>query len=206
MKRPTPAAQSTVLLTGVLLTLSACASGTDPGAGTPAPTETTTVSETVTPTTATSGSPATESPTTGENIGEDGAFGQKTAQLTQVDPAPYASSHIFPQQPGFQFTGPDGIYCEVYGQPEGMVAEATAMCTYSGDGDINAVSVSEGQPAPTHHVNRIFVPAEGTRALEPGTRLTAGAVACGVPESEVAVTCSISTHGFTVTTGGVETG
>ncbi|AGF72354.1 hypothetical protein [Corynebacterium halotolerans] len=203
MKRPAPAARSAVFLAGLLLTLPACSSGAEPGTETPAPVETATVtvSETVTPTTVSESSTA-ESPTTGEVS----AFGRKIADLAQVDPAPYASRHIFPQQPGFQFTGPDGTYCEVYGQPEGVVEEVAAMCTHSGEGEINAVSVSGDQPATTHHVNRIFAPRDQTRILQPGTRLTAGAVACGVPEDGVAVTCALGAHGFTVSTQGVETG
>lgn len=192
MKRPATAASSTVLLAGALLVLSACADGTD-GTDTtgrsPAPAQT-----------------EAATPTTGETTAPVNPFGQKIAHLPQVDPAPYDSSRIFPQQPGFQFTGPDGTYCEVYGQPEGTVEEVTAMCTHSGEGDVNAVSVTPGQPATTPHVNRIFLPHEETQPLEPGTRLTVGAAACGVPEGEVAVTCSIDSHGFTVSTEDVETG
>ncbi len=66
------------------------------------------------------------------------------------------------------------------------------MCTHSGEGDINAVTVTEGQVKNTRNVNCVFAPGETIRPLGPGTRLT-----------DVAVTCVIGDHGFTVA---VETG
>lgn len=116
------------------------------------------------------------------------------ADVPGTDPAPYASALIFPEQPGLSFQGPDGTYCEMYSD-----GEAVAMCTYDGEGDINAVSVRNGTPAVTEHVNRIFGPLEQTVILEPGNRLVEGEVSCAIAEGEVKVMCAIGFYSFAVT-------
>lgn len=128
-----------------------------------------------------------------------GRFVDLIGQVPETDPAPYASSLIFPAQPGLQFQGPDGTYCEMYAEED-----PTAMCSHEGEGDINAVSVHQGEPATTHNVNRIFVPHERTRVLEPGMRLVEGPVSCAVPEGEVRVMCAVDFYSFAVSREGVE--
>ncbi|MCS5479953.1 hypothetical protein NYP18_09825 [Corynebacterium sp. YIM 101645] len=165
-----------------------------------------------TPTTVTTATTATTTDTettttiretpTGEPsyIGIPGSrFVELIADVPETDPTPYASALIFPEQPGLQFQGPDGTYCEMYSD-----GEPVAMCTHDGEGDINAVSVREGEPATTHHVNRIFVPGEQTVVLEPGNRLVEGPVSCAVAEGEVKVMCAIDFYSFAVSRDGVE--
>jgi len=167
--------------------------------GTPTPTTTATTTDTATDTETTT--TIRETPT-GEPsyIGIPGSrFVELIAAVPETDPAPYASALIFPKQSGLQFQGPDGTYCEMYSD-----TETVAMCTYDGEGDINAVSVREGEPATTHHVNRIFVPREQTAVLEPGNRLVEGPVSCAIAEGEVRVMCAIDFYSFAVSRDGVE--
>lgn len=168
---------------------------------TAAPEETTpeTVTATPTETTAT----ASEEPT----MGIPGSrFVEKIAAVPEVDAEPYRSSHIFPSMPGLQFKGPDGTFCEMYGEAGGQVETVNAMCTHQGEGDINAVSVTQGEPATTHNVNRIFIPHENTVLLEPGGRLTDGPVSCAVAEGEVRVMCTVDSYSFAVSKDGLELG
>lgn len=120
------------------------------------------------------------------------------AAVPETDLAPFASSLIFPAQPGLQFQGPDGTYCEIYGDDD-----PTVLCAHDGEGDVNAVSLRQGEPAMTHHVNRIFAPHERTRVLEPGTRLVDGPVSCAVPADDVRVMCAIDPYSFAVSRAGV---
>jgi hypothetical protein len=155
--------------------------------------------------------PAEDNPTTvttattttdGPDIGiPGGRFLEQIAAVPETDPAPYSSALIFPEQPGLQFQGPDGTYCEMYSG-----GDASALCTYDGEGDINAVSVREGQPARTHNVNRIFAPGGQTAVLEPGNRLVEGPVSCAIAEGEVTVMCAIDPYSFTVSRDDVELG
>lgn len=130
-------------------------------------------------------------------------FLSQISEVPEIDPAPYMSSTTYPQQPGLQFTGPDGTYCEMYAE-EG--AAPTAMCTHEGEGDVNAVSVQQGEPATTHNVNRIFVPHPTTRELPPGSRIVHGPVSCAVPAEDVQVMCAIDFYSFAVSREGVELG
>lgn len=126
-------------------------------------------------------------------------FVGEIAELPETDSAPYSSSLIYPAQPGLQFQGPDGTYCEMYADDP-----ATAMCTHQGEGDVNAVSVREGEPATTHNVNRIFTAHNRTRVLEPGSKLVEGPVSCAVPAHEVKVMCAVGFYSFAVSRAGVE--
>lgn len=130
-------------------------------------------------------------------------FVSQITEVPEIDPAPYMSSTTYPQQPGLQFTGPDGTYCEMYAE-EGQ--EPTAMCTHEGEGDVNAVSVHQGEPATTHNVNRIFIPHPTTQELLPGFRIVHGPVNCAVPEDDVRVMCAIDFYSFAVSREGVELG
>lgn len=191
------------LLGAVVLasTLAACADdGTDTAQGTTSTiTETQQVTEevTLTPTEAPPASPTeTEDPTMGI---PGSAFVDRIAGVPEVDSAPFASSLIMPEQPGLQFVGPDGTYCEMYSE-----GSALAMCTHQGEGDINAVSVRQGEPATTHNVNRIFMAAENTQPLQPGQRITTGPVSCAVADGEIRVMCAVDFYSFAVSTDGVE--
>ena len=126
-------------------------------------------------------------------------FVGEIAELPGTDPAPYSSALIYPEQPGLQFRGPDGTYCEMYADDP-----ATAMCTHQGEGDVNAVSVREGEPATTHNVNRIFTAHNRTRVLEPGSKLVEGPVSCAVPAHGVTVMCAVGFYSFAVSRAGVE--
>jgi len=121
----------------------------------------------------------------------------------EVNPAPYASNLIFPEQPGLQFTGPDGTFCEMYGSPGEGIDGPAAMCTYQGQGDENAVSVRQGSPAEAHNVNRIFMAHENTVTLPAGSRLANGPVTCEVAEGDVMVHCFLDGSGFYVSQSGV---
>lgn len=138
-------------------------------------------------------------PSSSWEIGVPGSrFVGEIAAVPETDPAPFASSLIFPAQPGLQFHGPDGTYCEIYGDDD-----PTVLCAHDGEGDVNAVSLRRGEPATTHHVNRIFAPHERTRVLEPGTRLVDGPVSCAVPADDVRVMCAIDPYSFAVSRAGV---
>lgn len=126
-------------------------------------------------------------------------FVGEIAELPETDSAPYSSALIYPAQPGLQFQGPDGTYCEMYADDP-----ATAMCTHQGEGDVNAVSVREGEPATTHNVNRIFTAHERTRILEPGSKIVEGPVSCAVPAHGVTVMCAVGFYSFAVSRDGVE--
>lgn len=129
---------------------------------------------------------------------------ESMAQIPESDPTPYRSDQIFPAQSGLQFTGPDGTFCEMYGESAPDVESPVALCTHQGEGDINAVSVREGEPATTHNVNRIFMAHADTRALAPGQRIANGRVSCAIAEGDTRVMCAVGPHGFVVSTGGVE--
>lgn len=153
-----------------------------------------TVTESVTMTEADASAPSSS-----WEIGVPGSrFVGEIAAVPETDPAPFASSLIFPAQPGLQFHGPDGTYCEIYGDDD-----PTVLCAHDGEGDVNAVSLRRGEPATTHHVNRIFAPHERTRVLEPGTRLVDGPVSCAVPADDVRVMCAIDPYSFAVSRAGV---
>lgn len=126
-----------------------------------------------------------------------------TGIADEVNPAPYASNLIFPEQPGLQFTGPDGTFCEMYGSPGEGIDGPAAMCTYQGQGDENAVSVRQGSPAQAHNVNRIFMAHENTVTLPAGSRLANGPVTCEVAEGDVMVHCFLDGSGFYVSQSGV---
>ncbi|MGP6174904.1 hypothetical protein [Corynebacterium sp. A21] len=126
-------------------------------------------------------------------------FVGEITEVHETDPAPFSSALIFPEQPGLQFQGPDGTYCEMYAEEDPL-----AMCAHEGEGDINAVSVHQGEPATTHNVNRIFLPHERTQVLQPGSRLVHGPVSCAVPEGEVRVMCAIDFYSFAVSREGLE--
>ena len=98
-----------------------------------------------------------------------GTFTGIIAGVPEIDPAPFASSEIFPSQPGLQFVGPDGTFCEMYGMAEDQVPAAQAMCTHAGEGDINAVVLNQGQPAVEMNVNRIFIPPRRRGRCSPGS-------------------------------------
>ena len=165
-------------------TLSACTGGNS-------------TDDTTTPSTAASISTTTAS---SDYIGIPGSrFVGEIAELPETDSAPYSSALIYPAQPGLQFQGPDGTYCEMYADDP-----ATAMCTHQGEGDVNAVSVREGEPATTHNVNRIFTAHERTRVLEPGARLVEGPVSCAVSAHDVKVMCAVGFYSFAVSRAGVE--
>lgn len=129
------------------------------------------------------------------------SFVDQISAVPETDAAPYSSSHIMPQQPGWQFVGPDGTYCEMYSEDSVL-----AMCTHQGEGDINAVSVRQGEPATTHNANRIFMATENTQPLQPGQRITTGPVSCAVAEGETRVMCAVDFYSFAVSTDGVELG
>ncbi|MDO5668946.1 MAG: hypothetical protein Q4G50_02970 [Corynebacterium sp.] len=129
------------------------------------------------------------------------AFVEKIAAVPETDAAPFASSLTMPQQPGWQFVGPDGTYCEMYSEESVL-----AMCTHQGEGDFNAVSVHQGEPATTHNVNRIFMATENTQPLQPGQRIKTGPVSCAVAEGETRVMCAVDFYSFAVSTEGVELG
>ena len=178
-------------LAAVLLgtaTLSACTSGNS-------------TDDTTTPSTAASISITTTATTASSDyVGIPGSrFVGEIAELPETDSAPYSSALIYPAQPGLQFQGPDGTYCEMYADDP-----ATAMCTHQGEGDVNAVSVREGEPATTHNVNRIFTAHERTRVLEPGSKLVEGPVSCAVPAHGVTVMCAVGFYSFAVSRDGVE--
>ncbi|WP_459611175.1 hypothetical protein [Corynebacterium urogenitale] len=66
------------------------------------------------------------------------------ASLPLADPEPYLGSRVMPQQPGYQFVSPSGVYCEMYDAPATGIRQPLAMCTERGGGDLNAVSVRLG--------------------------------------------------------------
>lgn len=182
----------------LVATLAACADNADTDADTPS-----TVTETTTDTateTLTEEVTVTEATTT-DAPSDTGGLADRVAAVPETDAAPYSSSHIMPAQPGWQFVGPDGTYCEMYTDDSVL-----AMCTHQGEGDINAVSVHQGEPATTHNANRIFMATENTRELQPGQRITTGPVSCAVAEGETRVMCAVDGNGFVVGTDGVELG
>lgn len=69
-----------------------------------------------------------------------------------------------------------------------------------------AVGDGEGEPASTHHVNRIFMAHENTLPLLPGSRLVNGLVSCAVAEGAIRVMCAVGSEGFAVDKQGVELG
>lgn len=146
------------------------------------------------------GETGTSISTTTDYIGIPGSrFVGEMADVPETDPAPYSSALIYPEQPGLQFRGPDGTFCEMYADEP-----ATAMCTHEDEGDVNAVSVREGEPATVHNVNRIFTAHERTRVLEPGSKLMEGPVSCAVAADEVRVMCAVGFYSFAVSRDGVE--
>lgn len=202
----------TILLAGLAggATLVACGNGDD-STTTVAPPPDTTVTTVTDLTTEPPVTTTTTETTTTETTQADvsipgGAFTGIIAGVPEIDPAPFASSEIFPSQPGLQFVGPDGTFCEMYGMAEDQVPAAQAMCTHAGEGDINAVVLNQGQPAVEMNVNRIFIPHEKTRTLQPGQRISIGPVSCAVAEGETRVMCAVPPYSFAVSTNGVDLG
>lgn len=180
------------------LVLAGCVAEEPTSDGGQATTSPRTVVSTVTESTTTTVA-ATSTPSPSWEVGIPGSrFVGEIAAVPEIDPAPFASSLIFPAQPGLQFQGPDGTYCEIYGDDD-----PTALCTHDGEGDVNAVSLRQGEPATTHNVNRIFTPHERTRVLDPGARLVDGPVSCAVPTNGVRVMCAIDPYSFAVSRAGV---
>ncbi|WP_156230752.1 hypothetical protein [Corynebacterium occultum] len=189
--------------------LMSCASEEAPADSTTAVATTATVTEslppapaptTVTETTPEMTSESSPAETSDPWVGIPGSrFVEEIADVPEIDSSPFVSSLIFPSQPGLQFQGPDGTYCEMYAEED-----PTAMCSHEGEGDINAVSVHQGEPATTHNVNRIFFPHEQTQVLQPGSRVVHGPVSCAIPEGDVRVMCAIDFYSFAVSQEGVE--
>lgn len=195
MNRPTIAALAAVST----LFLTACSTDSSDTADSGA-SSADTVTVTESPTDSPAQQPTTVTEIAQATVPEDpGATGIED----EVNPAPYASNLIFPEQPGLQFTGPDGTFCEMYGSPGEGIDGPAAMCTYQGQGDENAVSVRQGSPAQAHNVNRIFMAHENTAALPAGSRLANGPVTCEVAEGDVMVHCLLDGSGFYVSQSGV---
>mgnify|MGYP001084731450 FL=1 len=195
MNRPTIAALAAVST----LFLTACSTDSSDTADSGA-SSADTVTVTESPTDSPAQQPTTVTEIAQATVPEDpGATGIED----EVNPAPYASNLIFPEQPGLQFTGPDGTFCEMYGSPGEGIDGPAAMCTYQGQGDENAVSVRQGSPAEAHNVNRIFMAHENTVALPAGSRLANGPVTCEVAEGDVMVHCFLDGSGFYVSQSGV---
>lgn len=194
MNRPTIAALAAVST----LFLTACSTDSSDTADSGA-SSADTVTVTESPADSPAQQPTTVTETAQATLPEDpGATGIED----EVNPAPYASNLIFPEQPGLQFTGPDGTFCEMYGSPGEGIDGPAAMCTYQGQGDENAVSVRQGSPAEAHNVNRIFMAHENTAALPAGSRLANGPVTCEVAEGDVMVHCLLDGSGFYVSQSG----
>ena len=203
----------TILLAGLAggATLVACGNGDDSTTTVAPPPDTTvtTVTDLTTEppvTTTTTETTATTETTQADVSIPGGAFTGIIAGVSEIDPAPFASSEIFPSQPGLQFVGPDGTFCEMYGMAEDQVPAAQAMCTHDGEGDVNAVVLNQGQPAVEMNVNRIFIPHEKTRTLQPGQRISIGPVSCAVAEGETRVMCAVPPYSFAVSTDGLDLG
>lgn len=195
MNRPTIAALAAVST----LFLTACSTDSSDTADSGA-SSADTVTVTESPTDSPAQQPTTVTEIAQATVPEDpGATGIED----EVNPAPYASNLIFPEQPGLQFTGPDGTFCEMYGSPGEGIDGPAAMCTYQGQGDENAVSVRQGSPAQAHNVNRIFMAHENTVTLPAGSRLANGPVTCEVAEGDVIVHCFLDGSGFYVSQSGV---
>lgn len=195
MNRPTIAALAAVST----LFLTACSTDSSDTADSGA-SSADTVTVTESPTDSPEQQPTTVTETAQATLPEDpGATGVED----EVNPAPYASTLIFPEQPGLQFTGPDGTFCEMYGSAGEGIDGPAAMCTYQGQGDENAVSVRQGSPAEAHNVNRIFMAHENTVTLPAGSRLANGPVTCEVAEGDVMVHCFLDGSGFYVSQSGV---
>lgn len=195
MNRPTIAALAAVST----LFLTACSTDSSDTADSGA-SSADTVTVTESPTDSPAQQPTTVTEIAQATVPEDpGATGIED----EVNPAPYASNLIFPEQPGLQFTGPDGTFCEMYGSPGEGIDGPAAMCTYQGQGDENAVSVRQGSPAQAHNVNRIFMAHENTVTLPAGSRLANGPVTCEVAEGDVMVHCFLDGSGFYVSQSGV---
>ena len=195
MNRPTIAALAAVST----LFLTACSTDSSDTADSGA-SSADTVTVTESPTDSPAQQPTTVTEIAQATVPEDpGATGIED----EVNPAPYASNLIFPEQPGLQFTGPDGTFCEMYGSAGEGIDGPAAMCTYQGQGDENAVSVRQGSPAEAHNVNRIFMAHENTVTLPAGSRLANGPVTCEVAEGDVMVHCFLDGSGFYVSQSGV---
>lgn len=195
MNRPTIAALAAVST----LFLTACSTDSSDTADSGA-SSADTVTVTESPTDSPAQQPTTVTEIAQATVPEDpGATGIED----EVNPAPYASNLIFPEQPGLQFTGPDGTFCEMYGSPGEGIDGPAAMCTYQGQGDENAVSVRQGSPAQAHNVNRIFMAHENTVTLPAGSRLANGPVTCEVAEGDVMVHCFLDVSGFYVSQSGM---
>lgn len=195
MNRPTIAALAAVST----LFLTACSTDSSDTADSGA-SSADTVTVTESPTDSPAQQPTTVTEIAQATVPEDpGATGIED----EVNPAPYASNLIFPEQPGLQFTGPDGTFCEMYGSPGEGIDGPAAMCTYQGQGDENAVSVRQGSPAQAHNVNRIFMAHENTVTLPAGSRLANGPVTCEVAEGDVMVHCFLDGSGFYVSQSGM---
>lgn len=202
----------TVLLTALAGAASLAACGdADNGTTTTAPPPVTTVitptvTDTLTPVSPGDPSPVTVTETTTEPDVSipGGSFTGIVASVPETDPAPFASSLIFPAQPGLQFVGPDGTFCEMYGTAGELISDVQVLCTHDGAGDINAVVLTQGGPAGERNVNRIFMPHADTRTLQPGQRISDGPVTCAVAEGETRVMCAISPYSFAVSTDGVD--
>ncbi|WIM72510.1 hypothetical protein QP028_00170 [Corynebacterium suedekumii] len=107
MNRPTIAALAAVST----LFLTACSTDSSDTADSGA-SSADTVTVTESPTDSPAQQPTTVTEIAQATVPEDpGATGIED----EVNPAPYASNLIFPEQPGLQFTGPDGTFCEMYG-------------------------------------------------------------------------------------------
>lgn len=201
---------STVALIG-LATLSACGADTDEQTTdatftTPTSAATQTITETATP----DGNASTPiGGETGDGTSNDGGESDPgsggadqpnspdLAALPAIDAEPYRASHVMPEQPGYQFVSPTGVYCEMYDAPGAGIEQPLAMCTENGGGDINAVSVKQGQDATRHNANRIFAASDKTVELGAGQKLHVGSVTCGVLPAGDTVACDIGGKGFT---------
>lgn len=216
MHRKTVKLGSVLLGTLTAIALAGCQPTNQPPTQTPAP-STVTVTQSV-PT-----SPDASAPTTPDATGpgtspasppppqtttatDTGSIADRIGQVPEIDPAPYRSELIFPAQSGLQFVGPDGTFCEIYGEGASEAPIPVALCTHDGGGEINAVSVREGEAASVHNVNRIFTAHEQTVELAAGAKLANGPVSCAVEAGSVQVLCAIGEHGFAVDKSGVELG
>lgn len=214
--KPTGSRLLTILLVGLSAGATLVACGDDDNSTTtvfpPPDTTVTTVTApateppATTATTVTTPTTATTVPTQPDMSIPGGAFTGAVEKVPETDPAPFSSSLIFPAQPGLQFVGPDGTFCEMYGTVEEQNPTVQVMCTHTGEGDVNAIVLRQGEPATEMNVNRIFIPHENTRALQPGQRISDGPVNCAVAEGETRVMCAIPPYSFAVSTDGVDLG
>lgn len=173
-----------------MLVLTGCS-----GESSPATTSTSTVTTTPSSSHSTSDAPSTSSaadnsPTAAPSSTSAPAGPEETS--TPVDPARFAASAIFPEQPGLMFTTTRGDYCEMH--PAGPdQPQAQTLCRLNAStSTANALRLSPTSGG-VAEVNRPLGAFEGTQVLEAGQSLTFEGMTCTVTP-EVDIHCTAGEH------------